>query len=230
MRIHSQNLNETGSKFWKGRAWFYLGKNRHDESFHTEWLFGKFARQFAITAGFGEGDDDRSLCLHVCIPFLFSVFLVICGLWRLKQPHRTGISVHNGALWFYPFTNDHESRRDMPWWEKNYCWYFPWNYEWHMTEILEHKANLPLLARAIHVEQRHLGLKDFCKDYEQMKTVKASVSETYDYTYVLKNGTVQKRKATVFVERRTWRMKWWPLLPMKKVSTSIDIAFDDEVG
>lgn len=236
MRFHSQNLNDDGdcnvigSMLWKGRAWFYAGKDRHKETFHTEWLLGKFARGFGLTIGFGEGDDDRSVCLHACIPFVFSVYLVICGLWRLKHPHKTGIAIHNNSFWIYPFTNEMVTRSDSPWWERCIGFRFPWDYDWYSTEILEHKANLPCLAKAIHVEKRRVGLKDFFYEYETMKAVKASVSETYDYTYVLKNGTVQKRKATVHVVRMTWRMKWWPLLPFKKARTSIDVQFDDEVG
>lgn len=57
--------------------------------------------------------------------------------------------------------------------------------------------------------------------------------ETYDYTYVLENGTVQNRKATVQVERRTWCWIGWPFRWMywpNKVSTCIDVHFDGEVG
>ncbi len=57
--------------------------------------------------------------------------------------------------------------------------------------------------------------------------------ETFDYTYVLENGTVQNRYATVQVERLTWcwlgwpfRLFYWP----NKTSTFIDVSFDQEVG
>jgi hypothetical protein len=54
---------------------------------------------------------------------------------------------------------------------------------------------------------------------------------TFDYTYVLKSGEVQKRHATVYVERREWRWRWlrwspWPCIKRQ----SIDIEFDAEVG
>lgn len=54
---------------------------------------------------------------------------------------------------------------------------------------------------------------------------------TYPYTYTLKNGTVQERLATIFVERREWRrkfLKWCPLFA--KVRISLDISFNGEVG
>jgi hypothetical protein len=55
--------------------------------------------------------------------------------------------------------------------------------------------------------------------------------ETHDYTYVLKSGEVQERKATITVEQREWRPKWfmWASL-FAKIRTNIDIEFDKEVG
>ena len=51
--------------------------------------------------------------------------------------------------------------------------------------------------------------------------------ETHPYTYVLRSGEVQKRTATITVETRTWTRFW---LPFKRVSKSIDVNFNDEVG
>lgn len=123
MRYHAQNLNEskgqiTGSMLSHGRAWFYLGKRKYDETFHVEWLFGKRANNLAFKMSFGYGDSESGICFHVCVP----------------------------------------------------------------------------------------------------------------YTYTLKNGTVQNRKASVHIERRTYRRKWHWLLRKRMVNTSISVDFDDEVG
>lgn len=53
-------------------------------------------------------------------------------------------------------------------------------------------------------------------------------TETYDYSYVLKSGEIQHRKATVCMERRQWHRKWLPWIKLRK--QSIDIMFDKEVG
>lgn len=227
MRYHSQNPNESqfGSMFWHGRAWFYSKHERRDEIFHVEWCFGKYARDFAITATFGYGDSDAGVCLHLCLPWLFSWYLVVPNVYRCRES-QTGIGIHNGAFWIYPFTDEQESRRDHPWWKKNHAFHFPWTYDHHLTEILEHKANLPGLARTVWDDK---GRK-FMDSYEARKVMEKSMSETYDYTYTLKSGEAQKRKATVLVDRMTWRMRWWPVLPFKKVRTSISVDFDDEVG
>ncbi len=211
--------------FWRGRAWLYGSRQRTEELFHVEWLFGKYARDFSVTATFGYGDSDAGVCLHLCLPWLFSVFLVFPHIWNCRES-RTGVAIHNCAFWVYPFTDQLESRRDHPWWKKSWSFYFPWSYDHHLTEILEHKANLPGLAQTVWDDRG----KNFMDSYEDRKTAEESVSEEYEYTYTLKNGEVQERVATVHVDRMTWRMRWWPLLPFKKVRTSIYVSFDDEVG
>lgn len=229
MRYHSQNLNEShgqiiGSMFWRGRAWLHA---RHEV--HWEWYLGKYARQFAATIGFGEGDSDAGVNLHLCIPFLFSIYIGIAGIWRLKQPHSVGVAIHNCAFWIYTFTNDHEWRRDMPWWEKSHCWHFPWDYDWHSTEILEHKANHPGYGR-LWMTVRGRGITEkWCADGSEKQT-KEFASESYSYTYRLKKGEIQHVKATVYVDRMTWRMRWWPLLPFQKSRTCINVTFNSEIG
>ena len=54
-----------------------------------------------------------------------------------------------------------------------------------------------------------------------------SDEETHDYRYCLRNGAMQKRKATIKVESMEWHRYW---VPWKKVSKYIDVSFDDEVG
>lgn len=211
--------------FWRGRAWLYAQRERHHEMLHIEWSFGKYARDFAITATCGYGDSDAGVCLHLCIPWLFSFFIVFPNVYRCRES-QSGIGIHNGAFWIYPFSDQHESRHDHPWWKKTYAFHFPWTFKHHLTEILEHKANLPGLAKTVW----HDKGKKFMDSYDDRKAAEKSVAETYDYTYTLKNVEVQKRTATVFVTRMTWRMRWWPLLPFKKVSTSINVEFSDEVG
>jgi hypothetical protein len=55
--------------------------------------------------------------------------------------------------------------------------------------------------------------------------------ETHPYTYTLKDGTVQNVQATIKVEEREWRPRWfmWTSLFAKKRS-DIDIEFDKQVG
>ncbi len=234
MRFHSQNLNEDrnqnviGSMFWHGRAWLYGFKDRHRELFHVEWLFGKHARNFALTTSFGYGETDAGICFHICIPFIFSFYFILSSAFRCKEV-KTGIAIHDGAFWIYPLPYAMETRSKDPWWRHAHAWYFPWTLDWWSTDILEHKANLPFLACAIWSETKKSRRPAF-EGYEFRREAEKRVSEVYDYTYVLKNGTVQKRKATVYVDRMEWRARWWPLIPRNQVRTCINISFDQEVG
>jgi hypothetical protein len=55
--------------------------------------------------------------------------------------------------------------------------------------------------------------------------------ETHPYTYVLKSGEVQNRKATIRKEEREWKWRWFKWLPYpKNIRTYINIRFDGEVG
>lgn len=51
--------------------------------------------------------------------------------------------------------------------------------------------------------------------------------ETHVYRYLLRSGEVQVRQATIKAEQRLWTRPW---LPWKRVSRSIDVDFDKEVG
>lgn len=55
--------------------------------------------------------------------------------------------------------------------------------------------------------------------------------ETHPYSYRLESGEIQERTATIQISEREWRWKWfknfkWPC----KISRSIDVRFNDEVG
>lgn len=71
----------------------------------------------------------------------------------------------------------------------------------------------------------------YVASYERDKEPDGRWTETYPYRYVLRDGTVQNRNATVYVERREWRWRcavWspWPAIRRQ----SIEVSFDDEVG
>lgn len=51
--------------------------------------------------------------------------------------------------------------------------------------------------------------------------------ESHPYRYVLRSGEVQERVATIKAESRLWVRPW---IPFRRLSRSIDIEFDREVG
>jgi hypothetical protein len=56
-------------------------------------------------------------------------------------------------------------------------------------------------------------------------------SKEFPYRYVMRSGEVQERVATISVEEREWRWRWFAWLPFpRRVQRSIDVRFSDEVG
>jgi hypothetical protein len=67
--------------------------------------------------------------------------------------------------------------------------------------------------------------------WEHDKLPDGRKTERHPYFYLLRNGNVQHRMATIHSERRIWRLKWlrWTSL-FQKVRHSIEVEFDEEVG
>lgn len=105
--------------------------------------------------------------------------------------------------------------------DRSWRWYMPWTYKWESTEHLDHDLKTVIVKEV----KRN---RDWQKYFKECEEYKKNYSKVYDYTYYLKNGEVQQRKASVTVERRTWYMRGWSW--KKKVITCIDVAFNDEVG
>lgn len=226
MRFHSQNLNERNgnvirSILWHGRAWLYTNKE-----IHWEWCLGKHARMFHWGIEFGQGDGDDGLMLYAGIPFLFALYFGIAGVWRPKKPFEVGLSVHSNSVWLKLGAYCNESRASDPWYRRTIILLtFPWELRHYKTEILEHKRAED--ARVVYVKSREKG---FLESWDECQGFQKSVSQTYPYRYVLKNGNSQERQATVYVDRMIWRARWWPVIPRQKVRTSINVNFDSEVG
>lgn len=225
--FHSQNLNDdkrgnpVGSMFWHGRCWWRF---RHEV--RLEWCLGKHATMCHWGIEFGEGDGDDGVQLLAGIPFLFAAYLSVAGIYRCK-PRELGFFILGNCIHVHTFNKTEESHSADPWWKKGFSWDFPWALRHHKTELLQHKC--PLEAKPIYVEPKGSGsLGD--GTFQQRQAFQKSMSQTYPYRYVLKNGEVQEREATVYVDRMTWRAKWWPVIPLQKVRTSINISFNAEVG
>lgn len=220
--MHVQNLspNEQGSWLFAARA-----KRRNGYDWLIEWyLFHRVRWQFCLQI---TREDD--CCLHIAIPWIISIYLHLPPIggtdWRL------GMAIHSHTLWVYPFSRVNEYRSSDPWWKKGFSWAFPWQWDWFSTQVLEHKAFLPGLQGVVWTEFKwSRRTTDTFVLFRQKDDAAATVSQTYPYLYVRKNGETQVRKATVFVDRMTWRMRWWPLLPFTKTRTCIDVKFDQEVG
>lgn len=207
------------------RRWFYFKRRQ----FHYEWCALWKANNFFSTGveiGCGDGDDEIKCWINV--PWLFGIYLGLDGfVWARKVKRECRLTFSDSAINVTPWGRQDEWRNIDPWWVRGFHINMPWQMRWESTEILEHKC--PMAAKRIWIETRHHRLKPF-EALGQQDKVKGQVSEAYPYRYTLKSGEVQERRATVHVERREWRARWWPLIPRRKSCTSISVDFDDEVG
>lgn len=101
--------------------------------------------------------------------------------------------------------------------------HMPWQYD-HMNDK--------------HMVQLEDGSWEPCKQLRYDKTRKTIIegqdnrfTQTFPYTYTLKNGTVQNVTATVYVDRREWRRKClWYIPWFAKKRQSLNVEFSSEVG
>lgn len=145
--------------------------------------------------------------------------LVACDLYiYIPQWFIRGYDVERGFGFNFCDTALH-----LSWGRKYKVLWYPWSWEhykrWELVDNMQwprgiggmEPAFVELPRRANHGA---LGTK-----------------HTADYTYVRKNGEIQKRVATVYVSRTECRWRWFQWLPWpRKVSTDICVSFDDEVG
>ncbi len=107
-------------------------------------------------------------------------------------------------------------------WDKTI--YLPWMWTWKSTEYLTQDMKVVVYKETI---KNRLGFFTG-GSFEIEEGIKKLLSKSEPYVYHLKNGAIQHRTATYNVERRTWTWRWIPFI--KKVNTSIDVSFNDEVG
>lgn len=125
----------------------------------------------------------------------------------------------NYGFYLYPSLNGWESSV-LQFYNKSLYIEMPWTYKWKFTELLDWDMNTVIKEEA--------GKRDWNQWFANSQAWIKDNAKTYDYTYTLKNGTIQNRKATCHIERRTWTVRWAPWI--KKINTTLEIKFDDEVG
>lgn len=133
----------------------------------------------------------------------------------IMQDPEYGFNYHGRALWIHWGIWNGKKKQvliiHMPWYYGSSFKqeYFNWEGVYFMT-----------------VEHRDRG--GFLSTYDAMEQIKNFLSGVYDYTYTLKSGEVQQRKARIYVTKQYWKMHWFPFI--HKVSKCINVTFSDEVG
>lgn len=103
----------------------------------------------------------------------------------------------------------------------------PWILDWVRTSALridgtwEHEGVLPTLDNIKKT-------KDF---WDESKWKGILFQEKHPYRYITKNGNVQDVIATIRVEEREWRLKWFKWFKwIRKIRRDIEIDFSSDIG
>lgn len=190
--------------------------HRFDTRFHWGELSVCWPR-FDLELKFAEccGDRDRDcLIVHASV-FRLYLYLPTNICSRFRDP-KTSKMDRDSAFGFYTIDTAVVWRWATGYWS----WDIPFF-------SFKHESSEVLTASGRSVFFKPRGER-FMDRYDEQKLIEARYSEIFRYVYTLKCGEVQERMATVGVRRMTWIRKWFPWL--KKVRTSIDVVFDQEVG
>lgn len=102
---------------------------------------------------------------------------------------------------------------------KNKCFRLPWAMEWVRTSMLRVDESWEHETKG--------NIKNFYED--RWKGI--LMEESYPYIYTKENGEVQDRVATIRVEEREWRPRWFKWTKVfSKTSKYLDITFNEEIG
>ncbi len=176
--------------------------------FELSWRRWSLAAEL-IFSGTDDGDQwPWMIHLHI----LFLNIFVHFPLQRLPRSKREPW-MREWQTWGFSFCDDALHFR---WNEASKVWWIPWLNKIHQRH---------------EVRRADGSWVPFVGSWERGKEPDGRQEFVLPYRYTLRNGTIQDRTATVCVERRAWRPKWftWTKL-FERERQSIDVLFSDEVG
>jgi len=203
------------------RALLKLIGHRYDERFKWGEFYwhprpSEWKLSLRLTSRYSELDD-----MLILSPFIFTAYVFLPSKICCKKPNKG--DWHGKAYGFYVYTSIRNFfALVLLWGDKIKHIEMPWTYDWYSKEILDDQHNV------VYYEDRKMrrnNARELWKKYEEIAN---KYKKIYDYTYVKKNGEVQRREAEVFIERMTWARRW---IPFKKCSSTVlKISFDKEIG
>ena len=201
-------------------------------SFYTGW----HKVECCLNRAWGEDCDDGSYdCLVLSIGW-GCLYIHIPSKYERTSEHNW----ESPSYGFY-FTNYNGGGKhfDALWicrGFKNTVIEMPWSLKWYRSSYL---LNNYKWYHEFHGDRKRWLKKNKGKspaDYNHKVSIPRwdnpdTWQDIFNYTYVLKDGTVQSRLATVCIEEREWRRKWLMWCPLfNHTKRTLEIDFDDEVG
>lgn len=190
------------------------------------WSFerGAFGRGWCARASWGELSGclglgvglqlhDRRFMLHVHLgwPNLY-LRLPILNRWAREERDCMG------ERWGFALVDGNGVH--LHWGTKTKIVRLPWAWEFYRRSFWLEDGEW---AHDIHQKGKHMPWAE--------RKVLDLWAYTYPYTYTLRSGEVQSRKATVTLEESECRQRWLLWTPLfARVRKSIQVKFDGEVG
>jgi hypothetical protein len=170
--------------------------------FRFNW--GEVSLRFGLAIGYGVYHDDAHWRIHLGWPAIYikAPMLITQGKTHEDWNASYGVTFFERGIHFN-------------WRSTCKIIYLPWDWQHVRCEVFR--------SDGVWVEPtKHC--------YEQPYP-DGRLVESHPFTYVLRDGTVQRRTATIYGEEREWRWRWFQWLPWPRlVKRCISITFDDEVG
>ena len=189
-------------------------------SYFDDRLYFSFSPTFFIPL-IGIFFTGLSFWSLIWIPFMFLGY----GQIYMHLPKYSGIDECEPPEYGFYFYGDQYTYFFDSFWlclgEKKKCYNMPWQWDWVRTSVMlkngswEHDT----------YKQRKKGIR---KDFYQDKWKGLKWVDSYPYTYILKNGKIQNRIATIEIEEMEWRfrtLKWFPLIKKKKKYIDVKFSF-----
>jgi hypothetical protein len=163
---------------------------------------------FALDYTAGEKYDQRRAHLHLHLLPL-SVFIYVP--WK----HTGGEHCFDRPSWGFYY---HADALVLKWGKWSKFLYMPWTWEHIRHDVLMADGSWKRVAKGMGYDGRPWDWAD-------------KWQEEHEYHYCLRSWKVQERVATIGVEEREWRWRWFKWLPFpRKIRRSITVSFNDEVG
>lgn len=226
--FHFRRLPFHGQFIFVGQQRF---RDRKSDPVKRDWRWKRPSIGFTVYGG----DSNLDFSCHFCF-ILFGIYLTFENILPKKfqfqyQSKNYGslpcerqfsFYYNERAIWLQIWDNEDDYNAKQTWINKMHVFHFPWEMDWVRTSKLRvdgtwydetYKTRLPW------------------KEKQELEKSQNLWEKTLPYQYQLRSGEIQNVEATISVEEREWRWRWFKWLPFpRKISKTIDIRFSAEVG
>lgn len=199
------------------------------------WIHGQlvFKPNFRLGIDLFAGDSEKDVTFSIGL-FFFCLYLTFEDVLPTKWQPKVDWDVSFGAertitfyyferaFWFALWQDQGGSSSKQPWYMKMRVFNLPWDKDWVRTSKMRVDGTW---FDKTYKNRMSWKEKNAIEKQQNLWTGK------YPYKYVLKSGKEQNVEATISVEEREWRWRWFKWLPFtRSIQRTIHVEFSNEVG